>query len=139
MTAPRRPRPVPVPGSAAWVIVTFLKRRNEFQAWLLGVAPNLKPQEWHELQETLAELQILAAEQLAYRGSEVGTSEPSATQPAEDLPHEVDVRKAADMLGVSEEMVRRHCREGRLEARQVGRQWRIERTSVEMLQQGRAA
>jgi excisionase family DNA binding protein len=42
----------------------------------------------------------------------------------------LDVEGAAELLGMSEEAVRRLCRQGRIPARKVGREWRFNREKL---------
>lgn len=133
MSAARRhPRPASVPGPLAWVIVAFLRRRNEFPDWLPGVLANLSPEERAVIREYLPDLELTAEEYKAWRASDLGTSELPASVPAAPLPHEISVRDAAGMLRVSDRRVRQLCTDEVLEARRDGWAWLIERSSVEL-------
>lgn len=63
-----------------------------------------------------------------------GTARPViARSGAESVMEEVTVLVAAELLGCSPGLVRRLCRSGQLSARQHGRPWLIQRTSVQDL------
>ena len=62
-----------------------------------------------------------------------GTPERAAAGRGRRSPHELTANEAADVLGVSPELVRRWCRAGRLTARRTRGAWQITRTSVEDL------
>jgi hypothetical protein len=49
-----------------------------------------------------------------------------------------DARTAAGLLKVTEETVKRHCRQGKLEGKQVGfkKQWHVLGSSIETLRKG---
>lgn len=129
-----------MPGPAAWVLSTYLRRGNVFQAWLYGVRANLTAAEQEQLAEALADLEQVAAEYRDWRGSAVGTAEPRMPEPAAGCDEPITVGKAADMLNISEGMVRRLCRRGDLVAEQgPGGAWAIDRESVKFYLEGRAA
>ena len=43
--------------------------------------------------------------------------------------------QAADRLNISESLVRRYCRDGRLKAQRIGRDWLIEESDLDQFQQ----
>jgi excisionase family DNA binding protein len=129
----RRPRPAPVPGPAAWVLVTFLQRQK-FGDWLPGVLSQLRPEDRAELLEALTDLELLSEEFKAWLASDLGTSELPTSAPAALLPHEIGAREAASMLRVSDRRVRQMCADGVLEARRDGWSWSIDRASVKLHQ-----
>jgi excisionase family DNA binding protein len=128
----RRPRPASVPGPLAWVIVAFLRRRNEFPDWLPGVLANLSADERAVIREYLPDLELTADQYKAWRASDLGTSELSASVPAAPLPHEISAREAASMIGVSDRRVRQLLAEGSLDGRRDGWSWLVDRSSVEL-------
>lgn len=139
MSAARRPRAAAVPGSAAWVVWTFLCRQR-IQEWLPGVLPNLRAGEQAELTEALRDLEELAGEYKAWLASDLGSSELPAAEPVAPLSHEISVREAAEVLRVSGRRVRQLCADGTLEARRDnGWAWLIDRASVELYRRDRAA
>jgi excisionase family DNA binding protein len=40
------------------------------------------------------------------------------------------VQEAARIIGIDESLVRRYCKQGRISARPIGRQWALDRNSV---------
>lgn len=123
-------------------MVSFMRRRNEFQAWSLNIQESglLWPREWDVCQDELADLQQLADEYRIHRGSVSRTAEPSCPEPVAACDQEITVREAAEMLHMSEGMVRRLCRQGVLDAAQgPGGAWVIDRESVELYGDRRAA
>lgn len=88
-----------------------------------------------ELACSLAELEEAARQWAAYErengaGSGSGTAEPVVSGSAARSSHELTTVEAAALLGVSDSIVRRHCRAGVLSARRIGRSWLIDRGSV---------
>lgn len=132
-SAPRRPRPAPVYGGAAWVLVTFL-RRQRLHDWLPGVLPNLSAGEREQLLEALFDLEQLAEEHKVWRASEVGSAEVPSPEVAGQSPHEITAREAAGVLRLSDRRVRQLCASGALDAHRDGLVWLIDRSSVELYQ-----
>lgn len=120
-----------MPGAAAWVLVTYLRRQG-FQRWLPGALPNLQPHERQQMIQALFDLEQVAKEHKEYLVSGVGSAEPRLPEVAPQLPYEITARKAADMLRLSDRRVRQLCASGDLDGRRDGLVWLIDRASVEL-------
>ncbi|WP_428832166.1 helix-turn-helix domain-containing protein [Janibacter terrae] len=80
-----------------------------------------------ELREAARQWEELAREDA---GSVSGTAEQPSAEPRAGSGHELTTTQAAALLGVSDGIVRRWCRDGRLVAARRGRSWVIDRGSV---------
>lgn len=95
------------------------------------------PDAGRELAMSLAEL-AEAARQWTERSSAIGTTEHPPPGDGPRSRHELTTHQAAATLGVSDALVRRYCRDGRLPARRLGGAWLIERAPVLELRDARA-
>lgn len=131
---PRRPL---LPATFRGVAAVWLWRRVKEDAKGAPAAvraAGASEQAVRELACSLAELEE-AARQWAERfreveGSGSGTAELVSAEPDARSGHELTTTEAAALLGVSDSLVRRWCREGRLVAVQRGGLWVIDRGSV---------
>lgn len=134
VAVPRRPL---LPATFRGVSAVWLWRRVKDQA---GGAPAALAavageQAGRELEWSLVELRE-AARQWEERvaqdraGSVSGTAEQRSAEPEAGSSHELTTTQAAALLGVSDGIVRRWCREGRIVAVRRGRSWVIDRGSV---------
>ncbi|WP_142026821.1 helix-turn-helix domain-containing protein [Blastococcus colisei] len=124
-------------GPAAWVLTVFLRKQG-LTEWLPGVMPNLTAVEREQLMEALMDLEQTAEDYKAWRASDLGSSVVVDSEVAAGLPHEISVRDAAGVLGVSDRRVRQMCESGELEARKPGWSWLVDRSSVELYGRGAA-
>lgn len=124
--------------STAWVLRVFLDRQD-FTTWLTGQRRNLSPVEWEQLLLDVADLQYVAGWHKAWMASDLGTSEPSPSEPAAPLPHEISVCAAAAVLQVSDRRVRQLLAAGDLDGRKDGWSWLVDRSSVELYRRDGAA
>lgn len=127
-----------MPGPAAWVLVTFLRRQG-LREWLPGAMANLWPDEREQLQVALLDMEECAEEYKAHRASGVGSAELVAPEAAASSSRDVTAREAAAMLRVSDRRVRQLCASGDLDGRRDGLVWLIDRASVELYRSGGAA
>lgn len=133
MPASRRPL---LPATFRGVAAAWLHRRLSDHVGLASAAEDLArvagPEAGRELQRSLVELAEARRqwEQRVREGSGIGTAEQPVLGSGARSGHEVTTTEAADLLGVSPELVRRWCRDGRLAARRPGGSWLIDRGSV---------
>ena len=119
--------------AAAWLWRRVQHDARDAPASLM--AAGASRQEAEALAYSLAELRE-SARQWGERvtqdreGSVSGTAEQRSAEPAAGSGHELTTTQAAALLGVSDGIVRRWCRDGRLVAVQRGRSWVIDRGSV---------
>lgn len=148
MTAPIPPRPRPplLPATFRGVSAVWLRRRLAEHVDLASAPADLARATGNEmagraLAHSLAELDEACrqweAREIRARQREAGSGSGTAEQPASTerarSRHELTTTEAAELLGVSEGLVRRWCRTERLIARRSGRSWLIDRGSAEDL------
>lgn len=131
---PRRPL---LPATFRRVPAVWLWRQVKDQAAgaPAAVAAVAGAQAGRELAYSLAELEEAARQWSDHvradaAGSVGGTAEQVDSGTAARSGHELTTTEAAALLGVSDGIVRRWCRDGRLPARRSGRAWLIDRGSV---------
>lgn len=138
MTPPPPRRPL-LPATFRGVSAAWLWRRVSDHVSLSSVAADLArvagEDAGRELSRSLAELEEAARQWSEWAaanrsGSAIGTAEPADSEPAARSSHEISTTEAAGLLGVSDAMVRRWCRDGRLVARRPAGSWLVGRGSV---------
>lgn len=124
-------------GFPAMALSTMVARYVPAEAWSRGLA-NVRPELRDELLFALAELEMAGTQYQDWRASEFGAAavddrrQGASAAAAEPSGHEIDTRQAADVLGVTANRVRQLCREGHLQARQVGRTWLVDVAAVRL-------
>lgn len=138
MTGAPSPRRPPLPATFRGVAAVWLWRRVKDQASGAPAAlvmAGASQEDAQDLARSLAELREAARqwdERVRGRagGSDPGTAEHLDSGSGARSSHEVTTTEAATLLGVSDSIVRRRCRDGRLVARRPGGSWLIDRGSV---------
>lgn len=142
---PRRPL---LPATFRGVSAVWLLRRLREQVDLTSAPADLArvagESAGRELAYSLAELQEAVAqweERVRARqrgaGSGIGTAEQQSAESPARSGHELTTTEAAALLGVSDGIVRRWCRDERLVARRSGGSWLIDSGSVGDLRDAR--
>jgi excisionase family DNA binding protein len=139
-TAGRAPIPAVLPPAGAEAVLVLLKR-----AGIERYAGQMTPSARAAVEEFLRQLQLVTRWQQEWNaelttGASVGGStEVPVAEAAGVSPQEIDPEEAAVLLDITSSRVRQLCRAGELQARQVGRNWLVDRASVELRAMGGAA
>lgn len=139
-TAGTAPPPAVLPPAGAAAVLVLLERVGVRR--YLG---QMSPAERAAVQEFLRQLPMVARWQQEWdaevRGgaSVDGSAEGRLTEAEGMSLQEIDPEEAAVLLSVTPHRVRQLCRSGELIARLVGRNWLVDRASVELRALGRAA
>lgn len=145
MSAPLPRRPL-LPATFRGVSAAWLWRRvqDEADTAPAALARIAGTEAGKQLAYALAELREAARQWEEWARAEradtaSGTAVQADSPSGARLPHEVTTAQAAELLGVTEGMVRRYCRTGKLAARRVGTSWLINRESIGDLRDTRRA